>query len=193
MRQALAGGHEVTAFVRDSGRLGIEHNRLRVIAGDVMDAVRVGEAVAGSEAVLNALGHTKTSTKNVQTVGTQNIIAAMKKYGVRRIVSLTGAGVRDAKDQPKLFDKAIVFLLKRLQGGVLRDAAGHAEVIKKSGLEWVIVRGPMLTDEPHTGEYRVGYVGKNSGSKVSRADVADFMLGQLTSGEYLGQAPMVSY
>lgn len=193
MRQALEGGHEVTAFVRDPARLGMDHPRLRIVSGDVMDAARVEEAVAGSEAVLSALGHTKASTKDIQTAGTENIVAAMKKHGVRRILSLTGAGVRDPKDQPKLSDKIIVFLLERLQGDVLRDAVVHAEVIKESGLDWIIVRGPMLTDGPHTGEYRVGYVGKNSGSKASRADVADFMLAQLSSNEYLGQAPMVSY
>lgn len=193
MRQALEGGHEVTAFVRDPARLGMDHPRLRIVSGDVMDAARVEEAVAGSEAVLSALGHTKASTKDIQTAGTENIVAAMKKHGVRRILSLTGAGVRDPKDQPKLSDKIIVFLLERLQGDVLRDAVVHAEVIKESGLDWIIVRGPMLTDGPHTGAYRVGYVGKNSGSKASRADVADFMLAQLSSNEYLGQAPMVSY
>lgn len=193
MRQALEGRHEVTAFVRDPARLGMDHPRLRIVSGDVMDAARVEEAVAGSEAVLSALGHTKASTKDIQTAGTENIVAAMKKHGVRRILSLTGAGVRDPKDQPKLSDKIIVFLLERLQGDVLRDAVVHAEVIKESGLDWIIVRGPMLTDGPHTGAYRVGYVGKNSGSKASRADVADFMLAQLSSDEYLGQAPMVSY
>lgn len=193
VRQALEGGHEVTAFVRDPARLGMDHPRLRIVSGDVMDAARVEEAVAGSEAVLSALGHTKASTKDIQTAGTENIVAAMKKHGVRRILSLTGAGVRDPKDQPKLSDKIIVFLLERLQGDVLRDAVVHAEVIKESGLDWIIVRGPMLTDGPHTGAYRVGYVGKNSGSKASRADVADFMLAQLSSNEYLGQAPMVSY
>lgn len=193
VRQALEAGHAVTAFVRDPARLGLDHARLRIVSGDVSDAVRIEEAVAGSEAVLSALGHTKTSANDIQTVGTKNIVAAMHRHGVRRVVSLTGAGVRDPKDQPKFFDKAIVFLLKRLQGDVLRDAVGHASVIKESGLEWVIARGPMLNDGPHTGEYRVGYVGKNSGSKASRADVADFMLKQLTSDEYLGQAPMVSY
>lgn len=108
VRQALEEGHEVTAFVRDPARLGLDHARLRVVAGDVMDAARVEEAVADSEAVLSALGHTRTSAKDIQTVGTKNIVAAMHRHGVRRIVSLTGAGVRDPKDQPKLFDKAIV-------------------------------------------------------------------------------------
>ena len=73
------------------------------------------------------------------------------------------------------------------------NAERQAEIIKASGLDWVIVRAPRLTDGPWTGKYRVGYVGKNSGTKISRADVADFMLGQLTADEYLHQQPMISY
>ena len=76
---------------------------------------------------------------------------------------------------------------------MLEDAERHAEVLKASGLDWVIVRAPRLTDGPATGEYRVGPVGQNSGTKISRADVAGFMLRVLTNDEYLGRMPMVSY
>ena len=88
---------------------------------------------------------------------------------------------------------AITFLLRRLQPDVLEDGARHAEVIKASGLEWVIVRGPWSSEGPRKGEYRVGMVGKNSGTQISRADLAEFMLGQLTTDTYLRQMPVVSY
>ncbi|MGB3682053.1 MAG: SDR family oxidoreductase [Rubrobacteraceae bacterium] len=193
VEQALAACHEVTAFVRDPSKLGISHERLTTVEGDVKDYAKVQEAVVGADAVLSALGHTKTSAKDVQTVGTENIVAAMKRFDVKRLVSLTGAGVRDPKDEPKLFDKAITTLLKLLQKDVLEDGENHARAIEKSSLDWVIVRGPMLTEGDKTGEYRVGYVGKNSGSKISRADVADFMLRQAEDDAYLGRKPMVSY
>ncbi|CAN5638526.1 NAD(P)H-binding protein [soil metagenome] len=193
VEQALAAGHEVTAFVRGPSKLVIGHEKLTVSKGDVKDSAQVLEAVAGADAVLSALGHTKSSAKDVQTVGTENIVAAMKESGVQRLVSLTEAGVSDPKDEPKVFDKVITTLLKLLQKDVLEDGENHARVIEKSGLDWVIVRGPMLTEGEKKGEYRVGYVGKNSGSKISRADVADFMLRQSGSDEYLGQKPMVSY
>ena len=192
VEQALARGDEIKALVRDPSKLGISDENLEVVHGDVLDSTKVAETVAGTDAVLIALGQTKTSPKDVQTRGTRNIVAAMKEHGVWRLVSLTGAGVRDPRDEPKLADKAITFLLKRLQSDVLKDAEGHAEVIRKSGLEWVLVRGPRLTDGPRTGEYRVGYVGKNSGTRASRADVAEFMLRQLEGDEYLGRMPMIS-
>lgn len=192
VEQALARGDEIKALVRDPSKLGISDENLEVVQGDVLDSTKVADTVAGTDAVLIALGQTKTSPKDVQTRGTRNIVAAMKEHGVWRLVSLTGAGVRDPRDEPKLADKAITFLLKRLQPDVLKDAEGHAEVIRKSGLEWVLVRGPRLTDGPRTGEYRVGYVGKNSGTRASRADVAEFMLRQLEGDEYLGRMPMIS-
>lgn len=193
VEQALATGHEVTAFVRDPSKLGIGHEKLTIVKGDVKEPTKVREAVSDADAVLSALGHTKSSAKDVQTVGTENIVAAMEESGVRRLVSLTGAGVGDPKDEPKLFDKVITTLLKLLQKDVLEDGENHARAIEKSGLDWVIVRGPMLTEGEKKGEYRVGYVGKNSGTKISRADVADFMLRQTEDDSYLGQKPMVSY
>lgn len=198
VERALEAGHEVRAFVR--GPAGLDpppevasSGRLEVVRGDVTDAAAVEGGVAGVDAVLSALGHTKTSTRDVHTVGTRNIVAAMEKHGAKRLVSLTGAGVRDHRDRPKFSDRAIVFALKLLQGRVLRDAEGHARILDGSGLDWIIVRAPMLTDGEGKGEYRVGYVGKNSGSRISRADVADFMLAQLEDRTYLRRAPMVSY
>jgi putative NADH-flavin reductase len=193
VEQALARGYEVRALVRDPPKLQARHERLVVIRGDVLDVARVEETVAGADAVLSALGPSKTSPKDVQTRGTQNIVAAMKEQGARRLVSLTGAGVRDPQDEPKLVDRAITFLLKRLQPAVLEDGVRHAEVIKASGLEWVIVRGPRLTKGPKRGEYRVGVIGKNSGTRISRADLAEFMLDQLTTDAHLRQMPVVSY
>jgi putative NADH-flavin reductase len=192
--QALERGDEATVLVRDPSRLTTQqHERLKVVEGDVLDPRDVERAVAGTDAVLSALGHTKTSSKEVLTEGTKNIGAAMKKHGVRRLVSLTGAGVRDLKDKPKLVDRAIGRLLKLLQRDLLEDSIGQARVIKESDLEWVIVRAPVLNEGEKKGEYRVGYVGKESGTRLSRADLADFMLKQTTDDTYLRQAPVVSY
>jgi putative NADH-flavin reductase len=163
------------------------------VQGDVLAQKDVEQAVVGTGAVLSALGHTKTSSKDVLTEGAKNIVAAMNRHGVRRLVSLTGAGVRDPKDEPKLVDRVIGSLLKLVQRDLLEDSIGQARVIRESGLEWVIVRAPVLNEGEKKGEYRVGYVGKESGTRLSRADVADFMLRQTTDDTYLHQAPVVSY
>lgn len=193
VEQGLERGHEVTAFVREPSRLSVPHERLRVVRGDVTDAAAVEEAVADQEGVVLALGHARGAPKDVQTRGTAHVVSGMEKHGVRRLVSLTGAGVSAEGDEPKLVDRVFGLLLGLLQRDVLEDAGGHVEVIRGSDLEWVIVRGPRLTEGEKTGEYRVGVVGKDSGIKISRADVADFMLDQLAGDDYLRRMPMVSY
>ena len=158
-----------------------------------MDSAAVRGAVSGQDAVVSALGHAQGSPKDVQTRGTVNIVAAMEEYGVRRLVSLTGAGVRAEGDEPKFVDKVFALLLKTLQRDVLEDAAEHVAVVRESGLEWVIVRGPRLTRGERKGRYRVGPVGKNSGTQISRADLAEFMLDQITDDTHLRRMPVVSY
>lgn len=192
VEQALAAGHTVTALVRDPARFLIAGPNLTVLQGDVLRAEDVERAVAGADAVLSALGQGKGSPKDLLTIATRHIVAAMEKHGVRRLISLTGAGVSAPQDQPRLINHLIKFALVTLSGDVLRDAEAHAEIIRRSNLEWVIVRGPMLTEGERTGQYRVGWVGVNTGPRIPRGDVADFMLKQLNGTSYLRQAPMIS-
>lgn len=193
VEQALAEGHTVRALVRDPANLTVEHERLELVQGDAADAAAVTGTVEGTDAVVSTLGHTKTSAKDIQTVATRHIVAAMKAHGVARVVSLTGAGVRDPHDRPKFVDRTFGLLLAIFARDVICDAEEHAAVLRGSGLGYVIVRGPRLSDGPRTGVYRVGYVGKDSGTQISRADVADFMLKQLEDESRLGKAPIISY
>jgi putative NADH-flavin reductase len=181
----------VTVLVRDPAKITLSHPRLKIVQGDATNAAKVEEAVAGADAVISTLGQTTGSPKDVQTVATKHIVAAMQQHGVRRLVSLTAGGVAHAKDEPKLVDKAFKFLLKRLQPDVLADAENHARVIRNSDLDWVVVRGPRLTEKPGTGKYRVGYAGQ-VGIQIPRVDLAAFMLSQLTDNTYLRDLPMVS-
>ncbi len=193
VEQALSAGYDVIALVRNPAKMPTTHERLQLVQGDATNPSDVEKVVAGADAVLSALGHTRNSPRDMQTVATRNIVAAMKKHGVRRLVSLTGAGVAAPQDQPRLFNHLIKFALKTFSGEVLHDAEHHAEVIRSTDLDWVIVRGPMLTEGPHTGQYRIGWVGINTGARISRADVADFMLRQIRDNTYLRQAPMISH
>jgi len=193
VKQALAVGHEVTAFVRSPAKVGFQHPNLKLFQGDVLDGAAVAKAVAGQEAVISALGPTRPPVPGMMETAAQNILAAIKKAGIRRMVSTTGAGVRDPQDQPKLMDHLMKGLLTLLAGEVLKDSAANVEVIRASGLDWTIVRYPRLLDGAQTGKYRVGYIGKDSGSQLSRADGADFVVKELTECKYLRQMPVVSY
>ncbi|MGI9061359.1 MAG: NAD(P)-dependent oxidoreductase [Ktedonobacteraceae bacterium] len=192
VKQALEAGHEVVVLVRTPSKMPLQHDRLTVVQGDSMKAADVEKVVQGTDAVISVLGQSKDSPKDLQTVSTRNIVAAMQKFGVKRLVSLTGAGVDAPQDRPKLFNHLIKFALKAMSGQVLQDGEGHAHVIKDSSLDWVIVRGPMLNEGPFTGKYRIGWVGVNTGARISREDLADFLLKQVTDTTYLHQLPMVS-
>lgn len=150
--------------------------RLTVVEGDATDAEAAEAVVRGADAVISVIGQTKGSPPDLQTTAARTIVAAMQRHGVQRLVSLTGAGVDAPQDRPTLLNHAIKLALKTVSGPALRDALGHVAIIGSSGLEWTIVRVPRLTDGPRVGRYRVGWVGVNTGTRIARADVADFLL-----------------
>lgn len=193
VQQALAAGYEVTAFVRDPVKLAMQDAALRIVQGDVTDAAAVEAVLTGQEAVISALGPSRPPAPGMMETAAQNIVAAMQKHNIRRLIATTGAGVRDSQDQPKLIDHVIRGLLSLLSGVVLRDSEAHVAIIRASDLDWTVVRFPRLTDGPHTGRYRVGYVGKDSGTQLARADGADFVLKELAEGKYIRKMPVVSY
>ena len=191
-QQALAAGHEMTAFVRTPARLTIQHPKLTVFQGDVLDADQVARAIQGQGAVISALGPSRPPAPGMMKNAAENITVAMKQYGVRRLISTTGAGVRDPQDRPKLIDHAIKALLGLVSAEVLRDSENNVNVIRATDLDWTIARFPMLTDGPYTGRYRAGYLGKDSGARLSRADAAAFVVKELVEGKWIQQAPVVS-
>lgn len=193
VEQALQAGHKVTAFVRSPEKFTLQHANLTVIQGDVVDAAAVDGAVAGQEAVISTLGPSRPAINGVMEVAARNIVNAMKKNQVQRIISTTGAGIRQVEDQPKFIDRFIAFLLNLLAKSVVLDSIANVKIIQVSKLDWTIVRFPRLMDGPHTGVYRVGYVGKNSSSQLSRADGADFILKELVEKKWPQKLPVVSY
>jgi putative NADH-flavin reductase len=193
VEQALDAGHNVTAFARSPSAFTLKHPNLTIFQGDAMNAAAVEKAIAGQDAVISALGPTRPPMPGMMETAAKNIVTGMKKHDVRRLVSTTGAGVRQPEDEPKLADQLISLLLNVLAKGVVLDSAANVHVIQASGLDWTVVRFPRLLDGERTGKYRVGYVGRNSSSQLSRADGADFVLKELTEMKWLRKLPVVSY
>jgi len=191
VEQALERGHEVTAFTRDPGRVARSHERLRVVRGDVADPAAVDRAVAGQDAVVVALGAGRKG--RVRADGTAAVIAAMDRAGTRRLVVQSTLGAGDSRANLNFLWKRIMF------GLLLREAyADHQlqeEHVRRSDLDWTIVRPGAFTDGPRTGAYRRGFGPEDRSTrlKISRADVADFLLEQLTDEGNLHRTPAVSY
>ena len=194
VEQALAQGHNVTAFVRNPAKVRIKHEWLSVAKGNVLDNETVDKAVQGKDAVLSALGHKRWLGKTtILSEGTRNIIAAMKKHGVRRFICETSLGIGNSRGNLGLY--YTLFVIPLLLYLYFKDKELQERYIMESNLDWIIVRPGQLTNGKRRGLYRPG---PDVGSKfftvrISRADVADFMLKQLTDDSYLRKTPGIAY
>jgi putative NADH-flavin reductase len=190
--RALAAGFDVRVLVRDPGKLPVAHGHLAIVRGDVLDPDAVEATVEGTSAVLSLFGQVKGSLRSLQTDGTLNIVEAMERHDVKRVVTLSGGGLHAAKDRPGAADRFIQVLLKAMAGHVLADAQGHLKVLQASDTDWTVVRGPRLTERPGEGSYRVGWVGVNASTQISRDDLADFILTQVDDRSFIREMPFVS-
>jgi putative NADH-flavin reductase len=191
VEQALEQGHTVTAFARNPAKLDIKHENLKIIQGEVMDIASVDRAMQGQEGCwqrsVRHLGRTPTSGG-----GNRQIIRAMEKAGIRRFVSLSTLGASDSWEILPLKYKILFRTLLRKAFAAHEDQENY---IKQSQLDWTIVRPGEYTNDDRTGEYRHCFraTDKTIKAKISRADVADFMLKQLAGDTYLRKTPGVSY
>jgi len=185
--QALEKGYEVDALARRAETVTIRHPKIRIIEGDVLDYSRVMDTVSGSDGVIVTMGMKNSAGLRTLSEGTSNIIRAMKETGVQRLIVMSSAGILGNDSHP-LFGKVIVPMFL---GHVFRDKRKQAELVRESGLEWVIVRPPRLTQAPKTGKYQLTS-GRPGSSSVPRADVADFMLKLLKDKSYDKQLPAIA-
>ncbi len=191
--QALQAGHTVTALVRNPQRLTIPHKRLRVIAGDILDPEAVQEAMTGQEAVCLTIGIGVTfKPVTVFSAGTRNVLEAMRGAGVRRLVCVTGIGAGDSRGHGGfLYDRLVNPLLLKT---IYEDKDRQEALIQGSEVDWTIVRPGFLTNGPFTGKYRaISDLSGVTAGKISRADVADFILMELEANRCLRQTLLLTY
>ena len=175
VRHAIERGHTVTAFVRDSRRLQPFRDHIAVQQGDLLNSDELARAIHGHDAVLSGFGPRTPVAKadvNLLRSFAAALVSAMQRAAVRRAVVVSTAFLfRDALVPP-------TYLIGRLFfSGIVADASAMEEIIRKSSLDWTIVRPPQLTDKPYTGKYRVRESHlPRFGFHISRADVAGYLL-----------------
>lgn len=194
VRQALERGHQVTAFARRPEKLEIQHQNLRVVRGDVLDAASVGSAVAGQDAVVSALGHKRwLGPTRILSQGTANLLDAMAAHGVKRFVCETSLGVGDSFGRLGLY--YTLFVIPVILPFYFWDKGRQEAIIRASAADWTIVRPGALNNGEPKGVRRSGpRVGSFLWTvRISRADVAAFMLDQLAADTYLRASPGISW
>ena len=193
IEQALAQGHSITAFARTPSKLSMSHQQLHVVQGDVLKAESVEMAVEGQDVVLSVLGlkHGGTSTTLVE--GTENIIRAMKKHGVERIVCVLTAGFLD-EESDSLMGKLLIWFYRLNAKEYLTPARLQYQSLQQSGLKWTAIRAVLLNEGASKGHYRVAEENiPKGGYQINTGDVAEFMLQQLSSREFVERAPVIVY
>ena len=189
LAQALAAGHSVTAFVRDSTKL-TPSQQLNVIVGDAQNSAQVREAVIGHDAVISALGHTSLTTSSALTNATRGAIEALPANA--KFISLTGYGVADPHDpKPSLAGSILTGVIKLVPGEMFADGARHVDLLRKSTLSWTVIRAAVLTPGKATGETELGYFKLSPKDTISNADVAAAMVACLTDNTWAKCAPMI--
>jgi putative NADH-flavin reductase len=183
-RQALDAGHCVTAYARNPAKLDLTHPDLSVVAGQLDDEEAISAAVRGADAVIEGVGS--------ESEGTGRIIAAMDAAGVRRLVVVSTCSVSDPADRPDLKVRALVRMVRTVAPRPWAEVRAAAEAVRASDLDWTLVRVARLTDAPATGAVKAGHYGHGVvGLSLTRADMAAFLLGQVTDLTYLRQAPAI--
>ncbi|ATX82401.1 Putative NADH-flavin reductase [Mariprofundus ferrinatatus] len=194
VKQAIDAGHYVTALMRDKSVFDDHpHKRLKVRQGDIHTRKIVEGACVGQDAVCITVGMVPSSKPvNLFSEGSRNVLSGMKRAGVKRLLAVTGIGAGDSEGHGGfLYDKVTrPVLLKHLYD----DKNRQEEIIRASDCDWTIIRPALLTRTAKTGNYRVltDLTGVKAG-KISRKDVAHFMLGELEHPEYIHQTPLLTY
>ena len=194
VRQAVTAGHDVVALVRRQADAAAASPGAELIEGDARDQAALERALAGCDAVASALGTRVSPFRRVTLLSdsTRALVAAMRRQGVHRLVCITGIGAGDSRGHGGVvYDRLLLPLLLQT---VYADKDRQEQIVRESGLEWVIVRPSLLKNAPGRGSYRVlTDLASFHGGHIARQDVADFVMKQVTEPTYLHRAPLLAW
>lgn len=188
---ALSDSHEVTVLARVPERMPIRHEYLHIVTGDAQNPEAIAKVVEGQDVVCDCLGTTNfTQTVTMFSRCAENLAQVLKAEQL--LIAVTGIGVGDSRGHGNFLYNYVMLpvFLRRIYA----DKERQERIIKSKVKRWIIVRPGFLTNGPRTGHYRVlTNLQGIRGGKISRADVADFMLSQAKSPQFIGQTPLLIY
>jgi len=196
VKQALDDGHSVRAFARTADQITIDHPNLEKRNGNAMQPDDLGSALVGVDAVIQALGiragpQMIMGPVTLFSATTRALIPAMEKANIRRLIAVTGFGAGDSRHRISCLQR-IPFRL--LLGRAYDDKSVQENLIRKSGLEWVIARPVILTNGAKTSHYQILLEPDQwRNGLISRGDVADFLIKQIENRALIGKTPVLTY
>lgn len=196
LRKLISEGYQVNALVRNPAKLNMKDRQLTIIQGDVLNGEQVTKALSGCDAVISVIGHVKGCPPDLQTIASRNITNGMNKSGIKRLIDLTGGGVKIKGDDPGWFDRLIVYVFGNFAGKALRDrlvdGTTHVELIGKTSLDWTIVRAPLLLPGKAKGKTKTGMVGHIPGYSLTFEDLTDQIVKILKEGSFVREYPYIT-
>jgi putative NADH-flavin reductase len=192
--RALAAGHTVVAVTRRPREFSIQQRELTVVEADVRDAAAVADAVAGADAVVSALGVPFTREKvETYSVGTENIVAAMRTAGTRRLIVVSSISVYPLRRHhaPLMLRLAEPIITKTIGKTVYDDMRRMEAIVSSSGLDWTVVRPSGLFDLPAPTTYVCGPIDP-VGAFTARIDLADYLISLVPDSASVGRFVIVS-
>ena len=186
---ALENGHKVKAGIFGGHALKLDKD-LELVECDATDIKDIEKLIEGCDAVLSFIGHGKKSPPTVQTDGIKNVIKACKKLSIKRVISMTGTGVRFPGDNVTLVDKVLNKSISIIDPERVEDGISHAEKLKNSDLDWTLIRVLKLTN----GSANEFSLKENGPAKifVPRREVAEACLQVLEDKSFIQEAPVIS-
>jgi nucleoside-diphosphate-sugar epimerase len=200
VEELLSAGHDVTAFSRHASQLGIRSDRLKILDGDAMSATDAERAVQGQDAVIVTLGISENALRvrlfgspvtpiNVRSAGTRNVISAMRKHGVRKLVVQSSYGVGETRNRLRPWERLFFWSMLKEQ---VADTEEQEREVRASGLDWVLVQPVHLTDGPEKGGLFASPEGDVRRLSISRKNVARFLIDAAHGTTYVGKSVALS-
>jgi putative NADH-flavin reductase len=194
--RSLAAGHRVKVLARSPQNFPFR-DRVEMVQGDAKDLAAVRETVRGSDLVFNALGARSLGKEDVLEIAVPLIVTAMQEQRVRRIIALGSSGALDtALDKQPAYRRWIVenIVYKTLLKWPVASQRAQYAALSTSGLDWTMVMPPMLTNDAARGSYRLdGDALPRNGSRIARADVADFMMLQIGNPQWVRRGVYIAW
>ena len=195
IEEALTQGYSLSVYTRDAKKLEAFAGRIEIVVGDLQDRDAIAKCIRGADAVISALGPNSIKVQGDRPVmhGLSNIVSAMKQSGVRRLIQISTAAYRDPKDSFAFKAHAMVLFFKLVVRKAYEDIRATGSLIARTDLDWTLVRIPNLKDGPADGKVDVGWYGKTKlGTKLSRGNLAKFLLDQVADKTFLRAAPGIA-